>query len=110
MAFLNQTCLNTTKRLTMHKTLLSMLLTLAGVAGANAQDQRRAVITGGGGDRGKCTIEVVVDGAAEGEIRGDNAILRNVSGQPPQFRRFQCHAVMPPNSVNFRFSGGDGLG
>jgi hypothetical protein len=69
------------------------------------------VITGGGnGDRGKCTVEVVVDGTADVEIRGDNATLRNLSGQPPQFRRFQCTSVMPPNPVNFRFSGVDGRG
>ena len=49
----------------MHKTVLTIIATLAAVAGANAQNQRRAVITGeGDGDRGKCTIEVVVDGAA----------------------------------------------
>src|SRR6266487_6081463 len=94
----------------MNKTLLSMLMTLAAVACVNAQEQRRAVITGGGGDRGKCTIEVVVDGTAEVEIRGDNAILRNLAGQQPQFRRFQCNAPMPPNPVNFRFAGVDGRG
>jgi hypothetical protein len=95
----------------MHKTVLTIIATLAAIAGANAQNQRRAVITGGGdGDRGKCTIEVVVDGAAEVEIRGDNATLRDLAGQPPQFRRFQCSSVMPPNPANFRFSGVDGRG
>jgi hypothetical protein len=95
----------------MHKTVLTIIATLAAVAGANAQNQRRAVITGGGGgDRGKCTIEVVVDGAAEVEIRGDNATLRNLAGQQPQFRRFQCNSVMPPNPANFHFSGVDGRG
>jgi hypothetical protein len=95
----------------MHKTVLTIIAMLAAVAGANAQNQRRAVITGGGdGDRGKCTIEVVVDGAAEVEIRGDNATLRDLAGQPPQFRRFQCNSVMPPNPANFRFSGVDGRG
>jgi hypothetical protein len=80
-------------------------------AGMNAQDQRRATITGGGnGDSGRCTVEVVVDGAAEIEIRGGNASLRDLSGQPPQFRRFECTGVMPPNPQNFRFSGVDGRG
>src|SRR5579884_3039319 len=74
----------------------------------NAQP-RRAVITGGG-DHGKCTIEVVVDGTAEVEVRGDTATLRNVAGQPPEWRRFQCNTVMPPDPVNFRFSGIDGRG
>src|SRR6266567_3056744 len=94
----------------MQKTLLTIIAMLAS-AGMNAQNQRRAVMTGGGnGDRGKCTIEVVVDGAAEVEIRGDNATLRDISGQPPQFRRFQCTSVMPVNPANFRFSGVDGRG
>jgi hypothetical protein len=72
---------------------------------------RRAVISGGGGfDSGKCTIEVVVDGAAEVEIRGDTALLRNLKGQPPQWRRFECNGVLPLNPVGFRFSGVDGRG
>ncbi|MGH9810886.1 MAG: hypothetical protein ACRD9W_27170, partial [Terriglobia bacterium] len=29
---------------------------------------------------------------------------------PSQWRRFQCNTVMPPNPVNFRFSGIDGRG
>ena len=73
--------------------------------------QRRATITGGGSpDRGKCTIEVVVDGAAEVEVRGGNATLRNLSGQPPQWRRFECTDGLPVNPLNFRFTGVDGRG
>src|SRR5581483_9588799 len=72
---------------------------------------RRAVITGGGGfDSGKCTVEVVVDGAAEVEIRGDTAWLRNLKGQSPSWRRFECSAPLPANPANFRFSGVDGRG
>jgi hypothetical protein len=58
----------------------------------------------------KCTLEVVVDGAAEVEIRGDSAILRNLQGQPPQWRRFECGQVMPANPAGFRFQGIDGRG
>jgi hypothetical protein len=96
----------------MYKMFLSIAVTLAGPAGlANAQIQRRAELTGGGnGDRGKCTVEVVVDGAVEVEIRGDNATLRNLSGQQPQFRRFQCTGPVPLNPADFRFSGVDGRG
>ena len=73
--------------------------------------QRRATIKGGGGpDHGKCTIEVVVDGAADVEIRGDTATLRNLAGQPPQWRRFECTSAVPPNPPNFRFAGVDGRG
>lgn len=78
---------------------------------AHAQNQRRAEMTGGGyGNTGKCTVEVMVDGAAEVEIQGENATLRDLSGQPPQFRRFQCTGPMPANPTNFRFSGVDGRG
>jgi hypothetical protein len=72
---------------------------------------RRATIRGGGdGNGGKCTIEVVVDGAAEVDVRGDNAMLRNLRGQPAQWRRFECSSPMPPNPANFRFKGIDGRG
>ena len=75
------------------------------------QLQQRARITGGGNNvSGKCTVEVVVDGAAEVEIRGENGVLRNLSGQPPQWRRFECTGVMPPNPGDFRFRGVDGRG
>ncbi len=71
---------------------------------------RRADIRGGNGNSGKCTIEVVVDGAAELEVRGDNAFLRNLGGQPALWRRFECTGPMPPNPANFRFKGIDGRG
>jgi hypothetical protein len=84
----------------------------AAIATASGQTiPRRASITGGGGgDWGKCTIEVVVDGAADVEIRGDTGILRNLSGQPPQWRRFECTGPVPVNAPNFRFTGVDGRG
>jgi hypothetical protein len=89
---------------------LAALAAFAGNLGAQ-QYQRRATITGGGDrDRGKCTIEVVVDGVAEIDIRGDQAVLRNLAGQPAQWRRFQCNMPMPPNPPNFRFTGIDGRG
>ena len=72
--------------------------------------ERKATIRGGSPDRGKCTIEVVVDGAAEVEVRGDSAVLRNLAGQPPQWRRFECTGPMPANPANFRFTGVDGRG
>ena len=76
-----------------------------------AQNQRQAVITGRGSpDRGKCTIEVVVDGVAQVEIRGTTASLRDLNGRPPQWRRFECTSAMPMNPPNFRFAGVDGRG
>ena len=97
----------------MHK-VVSMVLTAAAilVVPAGAQNlQRRAVISGNGNpNEGKCTIEVVVDGAADVEIRGDSATLRNLSGQPPQWRRFECTGRMPDNPAQFRARGIDGRG
>jgi len=75
------------------------------------QNQRQATMVGGGSpDRGKCTVEVVVDDVAQVEIRGTSAILRTMSGQPAQWRRFECNGAMPANPVNFRFAGVDGRG
>src|SRR5215467_4586255 len=77
---------------------------------ANAQMRRAATVGGGDNQSGKCTIEVVVDGTAEVEVRGDTAQLRNISGQPPQWRRFECTGALPANPVDFRFQGIDGRG
>ena len=94
----------------------TLLILIAGVLGltsfAHAQsNQRQASIRGGGSsDSGKCTIEVVVDGAAEVQIQGSNATLRTRSGQAAQWRRFECTSAMPSNPVNFRFAGVDGRG
>ena len=46
-------------------------LVLVAPAFAQRVDTFRAQIRGGGGDRGKCTIEVEVDSVAEIEIKGD---------------------------------------
>jgi hypothetical protein len=96
------------------KLLTSFTMFTAVAACLNAQQfqqQRRATfLGGGGGDRGKCTIEVVVDGAAEVEIRGDSASLRNLAGNPPQWRRFECTGPLPSNPAGFRFAGVDGRG
>ena len=90
--------------------LCAVLVTSFGVARAQSEE-RRAVLRGSGGsDRGKCTIEVVVDGSAEVAVRGDRAVLRTLDGRPPQWRRFECSAIMPVNPANFRFEGVDGRG
>jgi len=84
------------------------MLTMSGTAQTLP---RRASITGDGNAReGKCTIEVVVDESAEVEIRGDSALLRNLSGRSAEWRRFQCNAIMPAVPLGFRFQGIDGRG
>lgn len=73
--------------------------------------QRQAIITGNGAqDKGKCTIEVTVDGVAEVQLRGTSGVLHNVSGQLPQWRRFECTGPMPNRPASFKFSGIDGRG
>jgi hypothetical protein len=92
-------------------TVRILAVTAALAATVFAQNQRQATIVGGGGpDRGKCTMEVVVDDVAQVEIRGTTATLRTLSGQPAQWRRFECTGAMPANPANFRFSGVDGRG
>jgi len=67
-------------------------------------------ITGGGGDRGKCTIEVRVDGSAEIEVSGAEGRMRTLSGAPATWKRMQCNTPMPANPAEFKFSGVDGRG
>jgi hypothetical protein len=86
------------------------MVAVAAVAGAQTFPRRAAIVGGGSPDRGQCTVEVVVDGAAEVEIRGDVAVLRNLSGQPPQWRRFECTSAMPANPGDLHFAGVDGRG
>jgi len=77
---------------------------------AQFQSQRmRANISGAAGD-GKCTFEVVVDGAAEIEIRGDQGSVRTLSGSPASWRRLECNQPLPNNPSDFRFQGIDGRG
>jgi hypothetical protein len=97
---------------TLERSLLTLAVAAVLVAPIGAQTaERRATLTGGGGnDAGKCTIEVYVDGSAEVEIRGDRGFIRTLSGQPAQWRRFECSGPIPANPGEFRFSGVDGRG
>ncbi len=90
---------------------LTFLSTAAIAVPLSAQGlQRRAVLTGGGGPgAGSCSGEVIVDGSAEISIRGDTASIRDLSGRPPEWRRFECTSVMPMNPGNIRFHA-DGRG
>ena len=86
------------------------LTVFLGTMTAQNMTRKMTAVGGGAPDRGKCTVEVVVDGAAEVELRGDTATLRNLSGASPQWRRFECTGPLPSNPANFRFSGVDGRG
>ncbi|HLW77292.1 MAG TPA: hypothetical protein VKS01_09900 [Bryobacteraceae bacterium] len=93
----------------MYKKLILFTL-VAGISCWAQPNGRRAAITGGGDrDRGHCTVSVMVDGAANIEIRGDDAMMRDVSGAEPQWRRFECTSAIPPGA-DVRFRAMDGRG
>lgn len=97
----------------MKKPLSILIAGIASLGVLSAQEmQRRATISRAGarGGGGVCTLDVVVDGSATVEIRGDNAVLRDTGGAPPQFRQFDCTSPMPPNPPGFRFNEVDGRG
>ena len=89
---------------------VAALAVLCVPAGAQSQSRRATFRGGESPNEGKCTIEVVVDSVAEVEVRGDNAVLRTISGQPAQWRRFECTGRMPDHPANLRFKGIDGRG
>src|SRR5260370_16684655 len=89
---------------------IAVFTSSGGSVGAPIYSRRATAMGGVSTDRGKCTIEVGVDGAAEVEVRGDTANLRNLAGQPPRWRRFECNGPLPPNPLDFRFAGVDGRG
>jgi hypothetical protein len=89
---------------------IGAFVAVAGSAFAQQGQQRRATMVGGGGpDYGKCTIEVMVDGGAQVEVRGDSHATRH-EWPTPQWRRFECTGPLPANPANFRFAGVDGRG
>jgi len=90
--------------------LAALAAPLCGTMFAQRVDTFRAQIRGGGGDRGKCTLEVDVDGVAEIEIKGDEGRMRTLSGAPSIWRRMECNQPLPQNPLEFRFSGVDGRG
>lgn len=94
--------------------LCTMALMLA-VAQLPAQAQTQMInarISGNGNNNGsgKCTFEVVVQGRAEVQIRGDQGRLVTESGAPATWKRLDCNQALPPNPTNFKFSGVDGHG
>ncbi|MEI9814680.1 MAG: hypothetical protein WDO18_19480 [Acidobacteriota bacterium] len=90
--------------------LTALCLGLSAVSFAQEFDTFRARINQTSGDRGKCTIEVVVDGAVEVEIFQDQARLRTLSGARGNWRRMDCNMALPQNPADFKFSGRDGRG
>ena len=71
---------------------------------------RQAVLTGGAGVNGRCTIEIDVDGSAEVEVSSDHGLLTTLSGQTATWRRFQCSDPLPTNPTDFRLAATSGRG
>jgi hypothetical protein len=96
----------------MSKGLLLLVTGSALLVPLSAQTvQQNAIVRGGGNGReGSCTVELLVDGVAEVEIRGANGQVRNLGGGAPQWRRFECTGVLPPNPADFRFQPMNGHG
>jgi hypothetical protein len=94
----------------MYRSALLLAVFATPSVNSGAQSRRATLVGGGAPDRGKCTIEVVVDGTADVEIRGDQGVLRNLAGGAPQWRRFECTAPLPARPAEFRFAGVDGRG
>jgi hypothetical protein len=83
---------------------------LLGQPGGRGEQSIRATIRGGGGNEGKCTAEVEVDGAAEVTISGETGRIRTLAGQPARWRRLDCSSPLPRTMSDFRFRGIDGRG
>lgn len=73
--------------------------------GLQAQTFRRqaAIVGGGDRDRGRCFVEVIVDGAAELAMRGDDMTVTNLKGAAPDVRRFECSSPIPRGPLEFRY-------
>ena len=75
-----------------------------GVANSNWGGQLqtiRAKVSRTGGS-GKCTFEVVVNGVADVEIRGDQGRIHTISGNPATWRRLDCNQPLSCQSELFQ--------
>ena len=92
---------------------ISKIIIIAGLTAvlASAQSEsHQATIRGSRGDRGKCTMEVDVDGVVEIQITGARADLHTLQGTPARFVRFECNDTPPRYPDDFKFRGVDGRG
>jgi len=91
----------------------NLLLTFgACVAMGFAQTPYRhaTLVNPGNTNEGRCTVSVSLDGAADIEIRGDNAQLRPVAGSQPQWQRFECTGPLPSSGTDLQLRALEGNG
>lgn len=89
---------------------LALFVALPAAAFAQPGDIFRGRVTGASNDRGKCTVEILVDGVIEVEVAGADGRAAVLSGARPQWRRLQCNMPLPPNPAAFRFRPQTGRG
>jgi len=96
----------------MRKTSFIFVIGVAAAAMLAAQDVQRRAAVGRGGPEGvgRCVVEVMIDGSAQVQIRGDSATLHNLAGAPPQFRLFECNRPIPSDAREFQFRAIEGRG
>jgi hypothetical protein len=94
----------------MYQRILIVMISLVGVAGAQAIPQRATIVGGGNPSAGQCTITVTVDGNAQVDVLGADGMLRNLGGAAPRWGRFECTVAMPSNPPNFQFTAVNGRG
>lgn len=89
---------------------LTALATFPMIISAQTSERRATLIDTTTPDEGRCTISVVLNGAADVEIRGEYATLRNVTGRAPYWQRFECTGPLPysPASLKIRAIQGNG--
>ena len=89
---------------------ITAMLFAATIGIVSAQPRRMTFVGGGSPDRGKCTVEVRVDGAAEVEIHGDTADLRNLGVLRHSGGGSNAPDLCRGIPAEFRFAGVDGRG
>jgi hypothetical protein len=110
-----QTALLQYRSIAMKKLLFSTALGALAIAvspvGANTHDRTATIVSQDlSGSSGRCTVEVVVPGAAHVRVEGNSAKLYELSGRSPEWRRFECTSPMPVKPGAFRMEAIDGRG
>jgi hypothetical protein len=86
------------------------LVALTGVASAQSPYRQATMVSAVDPSEGRCTVSVVVPGAADVEIRGDNGTLHTIAGPPPYWQRFECTGPLPYSSANLQIRAIEGNG
>jgi hypothetical protein len=89
---------------------IAVLAALTPPVGAQTFTRRATLINTNNPSEARCTVSVVVDGAADVEIRSDTATLRDVTGDPPRWRRFECTEPLPYTSTDLHIRAVEGNG